>query len=257
MKPFSILVSGEWKTGKSHSLLSVFKSELVVPERILYIDNHGSTRAFPHIHRYTDAEPWGIWEVDYTQTALVDKKVDAIVTAGRQGKPLYDVICFDDITELEFTTFTKEESSFTGRDKRQLWGEHLEKMCARQRRLSQKSGSTFLATCRVGAMDDFTKPGVRDPETKQLVRPQIIRPLLRGKFGEWLPYTYDALVWMRLERDKAKRPVGVWDFIPEGNIRCGHRWDYYPKWPKEIRKPTFDQLCKLIEEAEEWGGQNL
>ena len=250
MKPFSALVSGEYKTGKTHSLLTVFESERVKPERILYVDNHESTRAHPHISRYdkADKNPWGIWEVDFTMTEEVDKKVDQICSLARAGKAPYDVICWDDMTELEFTTFTKEESHFTGRDKRQLWGEHLDRMCQRQRRLAHRSGATLLATCRVGAMDDFTKPGVRDTETKQLVRPQIIRPLLRGKFGEWVSYSYDALIWARMK--DGDKVVGLWDFKPQGAIRCGHRWMYDPTWPKVMENPSFDKLATLIEKAE-------
>lgn len=257
IKPFSTLISGEWKTGKTHSLLTVFRSAYVVPERVLYIDNHGSTRGFPHIHRYTDKEPWGIWETDYTMTEEVDKKIVSIMNAARRGQPPYDVICLDDTTELEFTTFDAEEDKFSGRDKRQLWGEHLDKMCERQRRLIHKSGASFLATCRVAAMDDFTKPGVRDRDTGQLVRPQIIRPLIRGKSGEWISYEYDALIWTRMDRARDGKSVGIYDFKPEGAIRCGHRWEYYPDWPTEIKEPTFDKLVDLITAAEKWAVDNL
>jgi len=248
MQPFSALISGEFKVGKTHSMLTTFESNRVDVKRLLYVDNHESTRAFPHLHRYSKDEPWGIWEVDFTMTEEVDKKVDNICSLARSGKAPYDVICWDDMTELEFTTFTKEESQFSGRDKRQLWGEHLEKMCQRQRRLAHKSGATLLASCRVAAMDDFTKPGVRDTETKQLVRPQIIRPLLRGKFGEWISYSYDALIWARMK--DGDKVVGLWDFKPTGAIRCGHRWMYYDKWPKVWENPTFDKLADMVEAAE-------
>ncbi len=256
IKTFTSLMAGEWKTGKTHGLLTVFKSKYVDPKRVLYIDNHESTRAFPWIHRYSQQEPWGIYEVDYTQVEEVDKKIDGIISAARTNKPLYDVIIWDDLTEVEFTTFAKEESKFAGKDKRQLWGEHLDNMCARQRRLSFKSGAVFLSACRVSAMDDFTKPGVRDSETKALIRPQTVRPLLRGKFGEWVPYNYDLLVWTRIKR-VAKKPVNIWDFQPEGSIRCGHRWDYFPEWPQVMDNPQFDELVDLIAKAEAWGAANL
>ncbi len=253
MKTFSALTSGEWKTGKTHVMLTVFSSKIVEPERILYIDNHESTKAFPHIHLYTPKEPWGIWRVDYTQTEEVDKKLAQIISKARTGQKPYDVICWDDITELEFTSMDEEGTKFQGKDKRQLWGEHLDAMCQRQRRLSFKSGATILATARVAAMDDFTKPGIRDVETKQLVRPQIIRPLLRGKFGEWINYSFDALIWSQMD-DKGH---GQWNFKPDGAVRCGHRWSYYPKWPKVMSEPTFDKLHDLIIDAEAWAAENL
>jgi len=254
--PFSALISGEWKTGKTHACLTVFNSKYVEPERILYLDNHRSTRAFPHIHRYTEKEKWGIWEVNSADVERVDSRIEGIISAARTGKAPYDIIVVDDLTELELQTFLKEESKFDGKDRRQLWGKHLDNMCQRQRRLILGSGAAFLATCRVGAMDDFTKPGVRDVETKQLVRPQVIRPLIRGKIGEWSPYNFDALIWQRAERTRTAT-VGVWDFAPAGSIRLGHRWEYYPAWPKEVKEPNFDSLVDLIQAAETWGKDNL
>lgn len=251
MKPISLLLAGQQKSGKTHSLLSSFRSKRVAPERVLYVDNHGSTRAFPYIHRYTQAEPWGIWDLPYTDVDQLDSKIESIIQKVRGGNPPYDIIVVDDMSELEMTTFDKEDSRFVGKDRRQLWGQHLERMIQRLRQLTVKCGASFLATTRVAAADDYTKPGVRDVETKQLIRPQVIRPLIRGKVGEYIPYTFDMLVWQEIAQGK-EHPVGSWNFRPEGAIWSGNRWGYFPQWPHKLKEPTFDALCDLIEAAEIW-----
>ena len=244
-RPPKIMTYGETGGGKSTFAASMFKSAYLNPERILYLDNHGSTDALG-LPLYVKGEhPWGVIRVPFDQPELVRGTVEAVLKAARAGKPLFDGIAIDDISEHEMTSMDELAGESEARDMRQVWGKHLSDLCTMTRQLEPAlTKAALIVVGRAGRLPD--PMAKRDARKAVDDRPTVIRPLLRGKYGEWLPYFFDLIAWQSADISETTATFTM-HFRPHGDMLVKNRWLH--RMPASMTNPTYDAIWDLIKDA--------
>jgi len=244
MKAFGQLDYGEMKVGKTDYLVSVFNSEYVKPERILYIDNHGSTNGFD-VPLYSPTSKHGVWHLGGHESGKVLEKFAEIRGLCVRGKAPYDLIVIDDLSE--WASQDVAAAMEKGGASWKAWGVHLDNMTAAFRYVLPKyTGIILLCAARAGRMRDLLEdPKADDADT-------IIRPLLQGQFGSWALHEFDIISWHQMEVTKARKMTFTQDFFPHPDRYSGTR--FMKEWIKSgisptMVDPTFDKVYDIVDKV--------
>ena len=235
---------GETGGGKSTFAATLFKSEFIKPDRVLYLDNHGSTDALGLPQYQKGRQQWGVIRIPFDQPELVSGTVESVLAAARAGRPLFDGIVIDDISEHEMTSMDELAGESDAKDMRQVWGKHLSNLCTMTRRLEPAlTGAALIVIGRAGRLPD--PMAKRDPRKQIDDRPTVIRPLLRGQYGLWLPYFFDIISWMQADVSESTAAFRMW-FRPKGDFLAKNR--FLHAMPAYLDSPSYDAIWRLIKD---------
>ncbi len=248
------------KVGKTEYAASLFNSQYIDPERILYLDNHGSTVAF-NLPEWSTSNPFGVREIPEDQPELVLEIAKDIRRDVARGIYKYDAFIIDDISEHGLVSVAElNDESENDKLRMKNWGIHLERMTATIRLLNPKrTGAHLIIVARASWSGDPKEKRDRSKITDE--RAQVVRPFLQGKFGDWMPFQMDLVTY----QDTEVHNNGDIDFrmllYPEGDIQVANRWLKHwindakehklakdRKLPRVLMDPTFDKLYEIIKE---------
>lgn len=234
------------KVGKTWTALSLFNSKHVDPHRVIYVDNHGSTKG-RRVHPFTAAEPWGLKVI--TKLDELKTLADTIRGAAARNRPICDAIVVDDISEQALINIAGLRQA--GGTAIKNWGTHLEQMVDCLRMLdSDHTGAHLILIARAAWKADPTqqKPAVGvgyEADT----RDQLLQPHLQGAVGSWLPHLVDSTIYFHKEVKRNKVEFSAL-LTPKGDTlaigRWYHHWAADPELPKEIVDPSFDKIYELL-----------
>ena len=252
MKPIATMLYGEAGCGKSYLAASLFDTTLLDPERVLYLDNHGSTDHLELPQYEKGVREYGVFHVDSDEPELlIAMAQDKIIPAVAAGKPLYDAIVIDDISEHDLTSM--ENRTTTGFD---AWREQLSDM-SNMFRLYKPSVTKahLIVTARAAMLPDYMEK--KRKGGKEDSRSQILRPMVRGQFGVWMLGECQLI----LLGDLVDSETEFWPDAQGGGPKAEYRWltaqshDPYVKnrfihldsMPKQyLVNPTYDNIITAV-----------
>ena len=246
MTLLSIMVLGEEKSGKTHMAGTLFNSQLIRPDRILYLDTHESTKAL----RVPQSQIRHIATLDEAV-----KQVDRVLAAGARGKaPPCDVIVIDDFSDLTERDITEElDGKENARARQRAWGELRDALFPFLWKIQPKSTRAHLfCISRAFRMTIPTSAKVKDEKGNEKERPTAIRPFVRGQTGPWANYQFDIIAYSerRVRGDDMGFFLHLW---PLGDVEVAHRWFEEQLADRELARrldnPSFDQLVAWVEQA--------
>lgn len=239
-------LAGEAGSGKTWLPASAFNSKYVDPERILYIDNHNSTKALA-LPQYTASHRSGVWHIPYDGAQKVYDMAETIEKYAKRKQPLYDLIIFDDMTQADLTGMyaIKDGGSGSGM---QDWGDHLTNLCEAFWRFDPEvSKATFVIISRLGELPDLSEKmsGRRDKKGDLIDdRPKIYRPQIRGQFGGYILHYPDILAWTEC---KGRRDFRLLLEPPTGHGgKFKNRYWHLKEMPAGIKMPTWDKFHEMM-----------
>lgn len=258
-RPMQVGVFGGPKVGKTHFAGSLFRSKHIAANRILYLDNHGSTDPFD-FPQYTTQTPWGVKHISPdSPTELYTFLLELRRTKFIHKQYPYDAIVIDDWSELAQADIEDRLDDKDDVNKIQQWGKHGTVMRSAARLLHPDvTHAHHLAIFQAAQLPDplEAKPqrvegGVAKfaPDTRKT----RLRPFLQGSFASWLPYKLDALwyAYFELAGDKYKFYLQL---VPTPGIAVMSRWlDLWvsqPRLARKIENPTFDDILALTDRAQ-------
>jgi len=227
----------------------------------LYLDNHGSTKRFGNIHRFTEKEKWGIRRIPLGQPEVFVEVAIRIREMTQKGNCPYKAIILDDISEQALLDMAAR-TSYGTKKSIASWGEHLDIMTKGLRYLDpEETGLWLFIVGRAGRMPVPTQQKTQkfndkgEPVFTPDDRDTYIGPLLRGQFGAWAPGFFDMILYHDLMTEERGNKMPRMDFrlhlAPIGDVRVKNRfidcWMKDPKLPLYLSMPTFDQLADLLE----------
>ncbi len=240
-RPWSVMDYGPPKVGKTTMAGTMMESVHLNPERILYLDNHGSSASLiPTPHQYTKAEPWGVFK-----SSDPDVILEKLLAAP--GK--YEGVILDDLSEQTLADMDSRNTKSGGTDKSRMrnWGNHLDAYSHALRKLyPEDSGMYVLVIARSGwSANPLKKP---DPEKPMDREGLLYQPLFKGQLGSWIPYSHDIVAYHSMDI-VGSEVASKMHFWPEGDIVVANRW--LKQWkdkkiPKTLSNPTFDKVYDLI-----------
>jgi hypothetical protein len=239
-------LAGEAGSGKTFLPASAFNSKYIDPERVLYIDNHGSTKALA-LPQYTATHRSGVWHVPYDQADKVYQMAENIEKFAKRGSPMFDLIIFDDLTQADLTGMyaIKEGGSNGGM---QDWGDHLQNLCEAFWRFDPDvSKATFVIIARLGELPDLSEKmsGKRDKKGDLVDdRMKIYRPMIRGQFGGYILHYPDILAWTEC---KGRRDFNLLlEAPPRHGGKFKNRYWHLKEMPAKIPMPTWDKFHDMM-----------
>ncbi len=245
MEHASILDFGIFGTGKTYFAASLFASKNIDPDRVLYIDNHGSTMALD-LPQYVKGEhEHGVLHLDFNDVDTYDAMAERVYTAAKSGNPLYDAIVIDDISEHELVAFDDAEGGFAGKDRRQLWGAHGQHLAQTMRFYDPVFTQAHLIVLARADWkpDPRVKPKPGDDEDK---RPRKFVPAARGMFGTWIEHFASMVIYSDYDVDYDGNQVFYHQYRPTGDILLKNRWWHKEELPARLDWPTWDRLWSII-----------
>ncbi len=238
------------KVGKSHMLATLFTSELVVPERVLYLDNHGSTDAMD-LPQWSKAEPWGVRHVP-TPAEMTAALKEARTRAGQ-----YDALAIDDWSKYSQDDVDKRMETATDGQKMKAWGAHGDLM-----RLSMRicqgmviAGTHVLIAFEAAQLPDPLVVRPKKIKDEEVIfstdpRPTRLRPYLQGAFARELPYKLDALFYSHIKDEGVKGYKFLLQMAPDKKVEVLTRWlapwVADPRKSKDMEDPSIDKLIAFI-----------
>ena len=263
-RPPIIGLMGPPKAGKTHLALTLFKSKLIDPTKVLYFDNHGSTDAYdvPQFKK----EGYGVVHIPPNDSDDLVEEIEKLEKSFRLKKYPWEAIAVDDWSEFAQAQI-EDRLEDEGESKMiKVYGAHGTLM----RRLARVvhpviSHAAFLSLFWSSQEPDPQEPRpvkVVDGQVKytQDTRKTMLRPFLKGAFAAWLPYKLDALWYQHVEEVKTDpKRKGSFNFhlqlVPDSKVAVLTRWlDAYARNTKRARTmvdPTWDKIMALIEELEQ------
>lgn len=243
------------KTGKSHLLATLFTSGEINPERVLYLDNHGSTSAM-NLPQWSKTEPWGVRHVP-TPADMIAALKEA---RSRQGQ--YDALAVDGWSQYSQDDIDAKMEKATDGQKMKVWGAHGDLM-----RLSMRicqgmviADTHVLVTFEAAQLPDplVEKPKkIKDGELTYSAdpRPTRLRPFLQGAFARELPYKLDALFYSHVRDEGVKGYQFLLQLAPDKKVEVLTRWLAQwvadPRKSKDMENPTWDKVIAFINEQTE------
>lgn len=254
-RPHFIGTMGGPKSGKTHLWATLFESENVALERILYLDNHGSTSTLS-LPQWTKAEPWGVRHVPTPSDMLA-----ALKEARSRGQ--YDAVVIDGWSQYSQDDVDAKMDKAGESNKPQAWGAHGDLM-----RLSMRicqslvlAGIHVLVTFEAAQLPNplTERPKkIRDEEVKYSSdpRPTCLRPFLQGAFARELPYKLDALFYSHMKDEGGIKGFKfLLQLAPDKKVEVLTRWlDPWVKDPrksKDMENPSWDKLIAFLNEQGE------
>lgn len=252
-RSIKIAVFGEEGSGKTDLLVGATR---VSPTRHLYIDNEGSTTAYP-LHPYTKTEPYGVYLSDPFNSSEVQKLLSDELARATKGLGLYDAIALDSMTDHSYNESRRIEGQFDkefgqkGSDERTLkrWAEVLAanvQVCQTGVALSNY-GCAFLITAAANRREDDAK----------IAATPTIQPLMSGSIKDLVGRWFDLVLFVEpsIEEEKGvKKPVHKYHMLRDGPWRVKNRWE---KWwiklglPSVVVNLNMEKLLLLAAQAEE------
>lgn len=247
-----IAVFGEEGSGKTDLLVGIAR---LAPTRYLYIDNEGSTTAYP-LHIYTKEEPYGVYLSDPFNSGEVQKLLSAELARAAKGQGLYDAIALDSMTDHSYNESRRIEGQFDkefgskGSDERTLkrWSEVLAanvQVCQTGVALSNNH-CAFMLTSAANRREDDAK----------ILASSTIQPLMSGSIKDLVGRWFDLVLFVEpgIEEEKGvKRPVHKYHMLRDGPWRVKNRWE---KWwikldlPSVVVNLNMEKLLLLAAQAE-------
>ena len=255
-RPLYVGIMGGPKAGKTHLAGTLFTSKHVAADRVLYLDNHGSTDAFD-FPQYTAQKPWGVKHISPDDPeALYAFLMDLRRTKFVKKQYPYDAIVIDDWSEFAQNDIEERLGDEADAKTIQQWGTHGRIMRAAARLLLPAiTHAHHIAIFQAAQMPDPLEARPRGVGNTFVsdTRKTRIRPFLQGSFAAWFPYKLDA-VWyqyMEVTGDKFKFYLQL---VPTDKVEVLSRWlDHWVSQPRLARKlenPTFDAIYELVSGAE-------
>lgn len=243
------------KTGKSFFLATLFTSELVAPERVLYLDNHGSTNAM-NLPQWSKTEPWGVRHVPTPNDMI------AALKEARSRQAQYDALAIDDWSKYSQDDVDAKVGTVDDSKKMQAWGAHGDLM-----RLSMRicQGLVIADTHVLVAFEAAQLPDPLTEKPKKIVdgemkysadpRPTRLRPFLQGAFARELPYKLDALLYSHIRDEGVKGYKFLLQLAPDKKVEVLTRWlapwVADPRKSKDMENPSWDKVIAFINEQTE------
>jgi len=249
MNQLKLGINGWEKSGKTVFCASALESQHIDPKKVIYFDNHNSTSALS-LHQHSKVEPWGVW---HTGADPVQELIDYTITLRRlqaRGRPMPMLHILDDATELGLASIDDLNMDSGDDEKARMrnWGTHLTNMTRIYRGL-KNSGSHLIIVTRAGWGGDPKQK--RDKGSVVDNRDQVVRPMLQGAFGDYIPFELDAVLYQEMERAKrgGGRTYTLHFTPPDADTFVVSR--YETQWeekslPKEVQNATFDQVWDLF-----------
>lgn len=260
-RPAYLGIMGGPKVGKTHLAGTLFKSELMRPEEVLYYDNHGSTDAFD-FPRWTQKEPWGVRAVDSDDPTQLQRYILELrnVKWNKKVYP-YKAIVIDDFSEFAQAEIEERLDGAEMKDVPKSWGRHGDLMRSVGRMIFP--GLTHAHLLAIFQAEQMPDPREKRPQNfsdKGLpiytsdTRDTMLRPYLQGAFAKWFPYKLDAVFYQSMEV-KAGTFKFKLQLAPTKEVdvlsRWLHRWVDNRARSKYLDNPTFDKIWQMIQEDEE------
>jgi len=231
-------------SGKSYFAASLMRSAVIDSKKVVYFDNHGSTDALG-LHHYTQAEPWGVAYISFEEPGKLKKAAESIRTRAMKGKPMYEGIVIDDISQHASTNVRANMVGEKG-DKRRAWGEHLSEMQDTFYHLEPAdTQAALIVIARAARMTQDISEVKVTKDTKVDEMPTTIRAHIQGQFGEFIGHFFDMIVYCKryVIADKLVFRQHYW---PVGDIEVKCRWWHEPTMPRHLDNTTYDQLWNII-----------
>ncbi len=253
--PSYIGIMGGPKAGKTHFAGTLFTSELIRPERVLYYDNHGSTD-MESLPKWTEKEPWGVRQVDPEKPEqLLRYILELRNKKWSKGVYPYDAIAVDDWSEFAQADIDERLEDDT-KIAPKHWGEHANDMKSAARFLyTDKTRAHHLAIFQAALLPDPLEKKPQDfdasgrPKFTMDTRPVRLRPFIQGQFASWIAYKMDALFYMQKEVHKGKFTFQML-MAETDKVAIYSRWLKYwvenPRMSKYLKDPTFDKMDALL-----------
>ena len=255
-RPLFIGSMGGPKVGKTEFALSAFDSIHFPPERVLYMDNHGSTDTFSDVPQWSPVNRFGVKHYASDDADAVYKDLFAIRKAFRAGKQMYDCIILDDWSEFAQADIDDRLDDEELRDGRKAWGEHADLLKGAARLIfPRNTGAHHIGLFQAAQMPDplEPKPEYGTPDK----RDTMLRPFLQGQFASYLPFKLDGLFYQE-RLDKGAKHTYNMRFEPTRDEAIFNRWlkDWLASGDSTTMvDPTFDKVLaqltkfKIAEEA--------
>ena len=239
-KGLRLFIYGEEGSGKTELLAGIAR---LAPERFLYIDNEGSTTAFP-MHKYTEAEPWGLIALSGTEPDKVQTLLHAELVRVRKGEGRYDAIAIDGLTEYNIAG-----QRFIVRR-----GRADDTLKEDTNKLSRSGWGTLLAMeiDMIQVQMELGTQGVAIFMTAGVMTEQLTKmPLVQGRFGDMIGRYFDLLIYVEtITVDKL--PKHKYHLLKTGAFRSKNRWEdvwLKQKYPAEIINTNLEQVMELVQKA--------
>ena len=256
LRPLYIGVMGGPKAGKTHLAGTLFTSKHVAAERVLYLDNHGSTDAFD-FPQYSAKTPWGVKHISPDDPEeLYNFLLELRRTRFVKKQYPYDAIVLDDWSEFAQADIEERLGDEPDAKTLQNWGTHGRIMRAAARLLLPAvSHAHHIAIFQAAQMPDPLEARPQRVEGGQVkftsdTRKTRIRPFLQGSFASWLPYKLDGVFYQYMEVN-AERFKFYLQLVPTDKVavlsRWLHHWVAQPRLARKLENPTFDALYALLD----------
>ncbi len=264
-RPPIIGLMGPPKAGKTHLALTLFKSKLIDPTKVLYFDNHGSTDAYD-VPQFKE-EGYGVVHIPPTNSKGLVKEIEKLEKAFLVTKQYkWEAIAMDDWSEFAQAQIEDALDDEGEGAMLKVYGAHGTLMRRLFRVLHPAVSHAALLSLFWSSQEpdpQEARPLIVGSDGKvkysQDTRKTMLRPMLKGAFAGWLPYKLDAL-WYQYATEVKTDPKrkGSFDFhlqlVPDSKVAVLTRWlDAYARDTKRERdmlNPTWDKVMALIEELE-------
>ena len=236
-----ILLFGDEGSGKTDLAAGVTR----MTNRYLYIDNEGSTTAYP-MHHYSESEPYGLVMLSPKESGRVRSILERELGNVAVGKAQWDAIVLDGLTEHQVVRSqgiaTQRHKDDPKEDPSVLsmrgWGLLLDDLL-RTAQLMVELSNHGTAVILTAAAE--TEGGE-------------IRPLCQGAFGKLVGRYFDLSVYVKGEPDSGGKPVHMYHLLKSGLFKGKNRWEDVwlktpKKYPPKLVNAKLELLLHLVQEA--------
>lgn len=254
-RPMNIGIMGGPKVGKTHLAGTAFASKHVEANRVLYLDNHGSTDTFD-FPQYTDKTRWGVKHISPADPEELSNFLLELRRKFLKGQYPYDLTVVDDWSEFAQGDIDDRLDDEDETKVIRHWGKHGSVMRdAGQIVHPDVSHAHHIAIFRASQMPDplEARPRKKGGGFVSDTRETMIRPFLQGSFAAWFPYKLDAVWYQYMEVEKDKYRFYL-QWVPNPKVavlsRWLHHWVENPRMPRKLVNPTFDAIWEMVNRFE-------
>ena len=238
------LLFGAEGSGKTHLLAGISR----LTDRYLYLDNEGSATAFP-MPRYTKEHPYGLLTLTPERAGEVLGIVTDGIKAAAQGKPPWDALILDGLTEHQLVRAqaigVQRHKEDAKEDPKVLsmrgWGLLLGDLLTLAQHLIVLSDfGTFVGVTAGVEVENDPKSGGLEA-----------RPFCQGAFGRNVGRYFDVVTYVKGVTEN-KLPKHIYHMLKTGPYRVKNRWEaewLALKLPAETTNASLELLLGYIQQA--------